>query len=151
MRVHLNIGSNQGDSRALIGQAVALIASRWPEATLATAGPVASEPWGYSSPHRFLNLAVMLDGAPPEPPEAVLDALQAIERTVGGGAPHRTPEGLYCDRPIDIDIIDIDGLDIDTPRLQLPHPRAALRPFVMEPLRQLDPATARAIIDRFSR
>ncbi|MBD5277316.1 MAG: 2-amino-4-hydroxy-6-hydroxymethyldihydropteridine diphosphokinase [Bacteroides sp.] len=151
MRVHINIGSNQGDSHALIGQAVALIASRWPSATVATAGPVESEPWGYRSSCRFLNLALMLDNAPAEPPEAVLDALQAIELAVGGGAPHRTPEGLYCDRPIDIDIIDIDGIELSTPRLTLPHPRAALRPFVIEPLRSLDPATARAIIEAASR
>ncbi len=151
MRVHINIGSNQGDSRALIGQAVALIASRWPSASIATAGPVESEPWGYDSPHRFLNLAVMLHNATAEPPEAVLDALLAIERAVGRGAPHRTPEGLYCDRPIDIDIIDIDGMRLSTPRLTLPHPRAALRPFVIEPLRSLDPDTARAIIEAASR
>jgi len=34
MRVHINIGSNQGDRLALVGQAVALIAEAWPEAAM---------------------------------------------------------------------------------------------------------------------
>ena len=40
-------------------------------------------------------------------------------------------------RTIDIDLIDFDGLRIETPELILPHPRAASRDFVMKPLSEL--------------
>ena len=40
-------------------------------------------------------------------------------------------------RTIDIDLIDFGGQIIDTPELVLPHPRAHLRSFVQEPLREL--------------
>ena len=40
-------------------------------------------------------------------------------------------------RTIDIDLIDFGGQAIDTPELTLPHPRAHLRSFVREPLREL--------------
>ena len=40
-------------------------------------------------------------------------------------------------RTIDIDLIDFGGQVIDTPELTLPHPRAHLRSFVQEPLKEL--------------
>ncbi len=55
-------------------------------------------------------------------PHAMLDITQQVEQQVGQGAPHRNPDGTYRDRPIDIDIIDIDSITLNTPRLILPHP-----------------------------
>lgn len=40
-------------------------------------------------------------------------------------------------RTIDIDLIDFDGLRLETPELILPHPRARQRAFVLEPLAEL--------------
>ena len=40
-------------------------------------------------------------------------------------------------RTIDIDLIDFGGQAINTPELTLPHPRANLRSFVQEPLKEL--------------
>lgn len=151
MKIHLNIGSNLGDRRAMLADAVAAIRRAWPRASVSVSEPVESEPWGYDSPHPFLNIGVMLVLPAPQQPEAVLDTLQAIERTLGHGAPHRNADGSYRDRPVDIDIIDIDGLHLRTPRLTLPHPRAAARPFVLLPLRTLDPSAADAIIKAAAR
>lgn len=145
MRIHLNIGSNMGDREAYLARAVELLAREFAGAGLRTAGPVESEPWGYESACRYLNIGVMLDLPAPMAPGQVLDIAQRVERAAGGGAPHRNADGSYRDRPLDIDIIDIDGLVLSTPRLTLPHPRAALRPFVMQPLRQLDPEAAARI------
>ena len=44
-------------------------------------------------------------------------------------------------RTIDIDLIDFGGKVINTPELTLPHPRAHLRSFVQDPLRELHEAT----------
>ena len=146
MRIHLNIGSNMGHREALIAAAVDAIARALPGAAVRTAGPVESEPWGYDSAGLYLNMGVMLELPEPMEPERVLDITQAAELAVGAGAPHRNADGSYRDRPLDIDIIAIDRLRLSTPRLTLPHPRAALRPFVMGPLRELDPDAADAII-----
>lgn len=143
--IHLNIGSNQGDRILLIDRAVALIARAFPEATLATAPDVESLPWGYDSPHPFINRAVMLDIPGDLDPLDLLAITQYIEQQIGAATPHRHPDGSYADRLLDIDIIDFDGLCIDSPTLTLPHPHAAERPFVIEPLALLDPDTARRL------
>lgn len=137
-KIHLNLGSNIGDRRALMGRAVALLAARLAPARLLLSDYVESEPWGYDSANTYLNMGVMVLTERTLCPEAVLAATQSVELAVGLGAPHRNPDGTYCDRPIDIDIIDMDGLHMDTPALTLPHPRAALRPFVTGPMRQLE-------------
>lgn len=145
-RIHLNIGSNQGDRMASIGRAVALIASRLHARRIELSDYVESEPWGFESDNAFLNRGVLvISDAVGDDPVDVLDRLQAIERLIAPDSPHRHSDGSYADRQLDIDIIDIDGRPFSHPRLQLPHPRANARPFVMMPLRQLDPATADAI------
>lgn len=134
--IYINIGSNQGHRHALIEQAVALIIKHFPEATVRRSDYIESEPWGYVSVHNFLNLGVAIDLDYMPDPLQVLDTMQHIEQVVGT-MPHRNADGSYRDRDIDIDIIAIDDITYDHPRLQLPHPRAAERPFVMIPLGQL--------------
>jgi 2-amino-4-hydroxy-6-hydroxymethyldihydropteridine diphosphokinase len=64
-----------------------------------------------------------------------LDQFQAWEREAG-----RAPKRVHNEaRPLDIDIIAWGGLIWKTPRLVLPHPRAHLRRFVLEPLAELLP------------
>lgn len=93
-----------------------------------------SEPWGYDSGNRYLNIGVAFETD--LTPHALLQATQHIERQCGATA-HRAPDGSYLDRTLDIDIIAVDNLHIDTPELTLPHPRMHLREFVLAPLRQL--------------
>lgn len=133
-KAYLNIGSNKGDRIANIGQAVALITSLATEGRIIKSAPVETEPWGFDSPLRFINVGVVIETS--LPPEELLTRLQEIERTISP-TPHRDASGAYIDREIDIDIIVIDGIEIDTPRLTVPHPRMHLRDFVMKPLDEL--------------
>ncbi|MDE6098069.1 MAG: 2-amino-4-hydroxy-6-hydroxymethyldihydropteridine diphosphokinase, partial [Muribaculaceae bacterium] len=133
MTVHLNIGSNTGDRHALIERAVALLVETLAPSAWRVSTPVESAPWGYQSENPFLNIGIDLELATPLQPEALLDITQSIERCISA-MPHRNPDGTYRDREIDIDIILIDDLVIDTPRLRIPHPHAKNRPFVMIPL-----------------
>ena len=96
-----------------------------------------SEPWGFAGSRRFLNIGVEIQVE--EPPLQLLRALQEIERGICA-APHRDATGGYIDRVVDIDLIYYDDLVIDTPELQLPHPRLHLRPFVLIPLKELSRA-----------
>ncbi len=142
---HINIGSNKGDRRSLIDRAVALIVdSEW-AGDVRRSSPVESMPWGYDSDRQYINVGVMLTTAL-DPPE-LLERLQQIERAVSP-APHRDPSGGYIDREIDIDLIAVDSLTVDTPRLTLPHPRMHLRAFVLAPLAELDPAWTHPLLHK---
>lgn len=137
--VHLNIGSNLGDSRVIIARAIAMIARALGPVRLDLSDYVTSPPWGYESPHPFTNRGVMITTERVLDPMDVLRATQAVEQVLGAATPHRNANGSYRDRLIDIDIIDIDRLRIHTQQLTLPHPRMAQRPFVTGPLLQLEP------------
>lgn len=140
MTLHLNIGSNLGDRRHNLAEAAEAIIKAIPaEWTLSE--PIETEPWGFESSHPFLNIAMMGILARPADPLDILDTLQGIERSICA-ASHRDAAGAYIDRLIDIDIISVDApapLQLDTPRLTLPHPRARERSFVLIPLRSLAP------------
>lgn len=132
---YLSLGSNIGDRRAHIERAVALISQAYPQCKVRCSSLMESEPWGFDSPNAFLNACVAIDGYQGSP-LALLDTVQAIERRISPMA-HRNADGTYADREIDIDIISIDGVEMATERLTLPHPRAAQREFVQAPLREL--------------
>lgn len=70
-------------------------------------------------------------------PEDLLCRLQEFEREVG-----RAPSGerpVNAPRPLDLDILYVDALELATPTLTVPHPRMTQRRFVLEPLAQIRP------------
>lgn len=139
---YLNIGSNRGNRRRFIDRAVALVGEAWPAAVVRTAPPMESPAWGYESEHTFLNVGIALDfpsAAHMPPPLVMLRTVKEIERRISADSPHRNADGTYRDRDIDIDIIDIDGVTMDTEELTLPHPRADARRFVTVPMQFLCP------------
>lgn len=141
-RIHVNIGSNTGERAALIERAVAALAVRLDpdgNAEIRLAPLIESEAWGFSSDNRFLNLGLMVDVPGDTDPETILLSLQATEQEISD-APHRQADGSYADRAVDIDLIAVDDKVVDTPELQLPHPRMHLRRFVLEPMAALDPS-----------
>lgn len=136
MIAHVNIGSNLGDSRSLLERAVAEIALRFPHSQLRRSHMVSSEPWGFTSPHKFLNIGVEFKSE--LTPLQLLHTLQEVEQGISSGA-HRLPDGSYADRRIDIDLIYYGNHIIGSRELTLPHPRMHLRRFVLEPLAELSP------------
>ena len=133
---HLNVGSNLGDRRDNVSRAVALLCERAAARDVAVSEPVESAPWGYDSPNSFINVGVTLNSA--LTPLQLLDLCQAIEREIGSGA-HRSKQGQYLDRIVDIDIIAAGDTILHSPRLTLPHPRMHLRRFVLEPMAAVSP------------
>ncbi len=149
MTLYLNIGSNIGDRRSNLLRAVALIKQLpWlrPD-TLRLSGIITSPPWGYTSPHPFLNVGLAVEITPGISPLAILDDLLSVQAAVSP-SPHRDASGHYIDRIIDIDIIAIDRLIFNHPRLTIPHPRMHLRPFVIDPMRELAPDWEHPILGR---
>ena len=117
---------------------MALVSESYPDAAVRRSAFIESEPWGFESPHKFLNVGIALDFDEYVNIESLLDDMQKIERCISSQS-HRNPDGSYRDRYIDIDIIAVDTQVIDLPNLKVPHPRAYMRDFVMVPLRELAP------------
>jgi 2-amino-4-hydroxy-6-hydroxymethyldihydropteridine diphosphokinase len=84
----------------------------------------------------FINAVVGLIPRADETPESLLGKLQAIERAFGR-RPKRRPNEA---RHLDLDLIVFKGETRAGPRLMLPHPRAHLRRFVLQPLAEIAPA-----------
>lgn len=129
---YLGLGSNLGDGHQNIAAAVLLIGEKAGE-ILAEAPLIESEPWGFESEHRFTNGAVAIRTS--LSPMELLDVTQQIERQMGRTHKHRPGES-YTDRIIDIDLLEYDDLQMDTPRLTLPHPLISQRDFVSIPLEE---------------
>ena len=68
-------------------------------------------------------------------PEQLLLATKQIERELG--RTQKSVNGLYHDRPIDIDILMYDDVHLDSDDLTLPHPHMQEREFVMKPLSEI--------------
>ena len=101
-----------------------------------------TEPWGFESENIFLNACVGVDTT--LMPMEVLDRCQKIEKSMGRKKKSKrvkqadgSTKAIYHDRIIDIDILLYDDLQIDTPRLTIPHPHMNKRRFVLEPLSEI--------------
>ena len=132
--LYLSLGTNLGDRQKNLTSAMALI-GREIGTVVSASDVMETDPWGFDSANRFLNMAakVQTDLQPLE----VLHATQEIERKLGRS--HKTQNGEYHDRLIDIDILLYDNLVMNTPELTIPHPHLYERDFVMKPLLQIAP------------
>lgn len=132
---YINIGSNLGDRYGNIVRAIAGIMDRTGTvAGVRCSAVIESEPWGFGSDNAFLNIGMLMPTTL-EPLE-LFGLLQGVERSICD-APHRNASGAYVDRIIDIDLITLGDVVMDSPELTLPHPHMREREFVMEPLRRL--------------
>lgn len=146
---YLNIGSNLGNRRLNLSRALVEIESIAGYFELSRA--MESEPWGFESKNKFLNIGVAVKSE--LSPKRMLEKLQEAERRISK-ASHRTPDGRYSDRVIDIDIMAADEMIVDEENLHIPHPHLADRKFFIVPLMELcpdwkDPRTGRALIDLY--
>lgn len=130
--VYLSLGSNIGDRLDAMRRAICLLNARAGTVDRQS-DPIETEPWGFESPNKFLNMCVRV--LTDMTPQQMLAVTQDIERQLGRTA--KSVGGHYHDRTIDIDILMYDDLKISTPELTLPHPHMHERDFVMIPLRQI--------------
>lgn len=136
-RYYLNIGTNLGDRKANLKHAIEALSEGAQRVEISEM--IKSAPWGFTSPHEFLNVGVALYS--PLSPQCMLSHLQGIERALGSEN-HRDSSGAYIDRLIDIDIMAIEDskgqpLVISTPELTVPHPHLHDRPFFLTPYLEL--------------
>ena len=130
--VYLGLGSNLGNKEQHITTAVKHLEQRVGKVRRLSS-LLKTEPWGFTSPHSFVNAAVSIDTR--LSPHEVLEATQQIERDMG--REQKSMNGEYHDRIIDIDILLYDDMEINEKDLTIPHPLMHQRDFVMIPLREI--------------
>lgn len=125
----IGLGANLGHAAATLDAACAALAAL-PQTTLvAASGRWRSRPVESSGPD-YLNAVACVRTR--LSPEALLDALQAIEHAHGRERPYRN-----APRTLDLDLLLHGDVQRHTARLTLPHPRMTERAFVLLPLLQL--------------
>lgn len=128
----LALGGNVGDVQATLDRAEALLCEGGDLRIVSRSSDYRTPPWGVTDQPPFVNRCVAVETT--LPPLALLDRVQAVERTLGRD---RTREQRWGPRTADIDILAYDDLVLDDPRLTLPHPRMFERGFVLVPLAEI--------------
>jgi GTP cyclohydrolase-4 len=128
--IYLGLGSNVGDRQSNLAEALQSLRQH---IRIDRISPVyETEPVHVTDQPRFLNLAVK--GATTLEPADLLAVIKRIESRMG-----RRPGERYGPRPIDIDILFYGDRVVRTDTLEVPHPRAAERGFVLVPLHDIAP------------
>jgi 2-amino-4-hydroxy-6-hydroxymethyldihydropteridine diphosphokinase len=133
---YLGLGSNVGDREQHFREALRLLEEHGVSVE-AVSSLYETEPVGeVLDQDDFLNAAIRIRTA--LEPEALLDVCKAIELEQGRifGAPRHGP------RPLDIDLLLLGEIELETARLRLPHREVTSRRFVLAPLLELDPELA---------
>ncbi|QAU22966.1 2-amino-4-hydroxy-6-hydroxymethyldihydropteridine diphosphokinase [Dyella sp. M7H15-1] len=131
MRAYVALGSNLGDSRQQLTDAMHALARLPHTRLLAHSHLYRTPPWGVHDQPDFLNAVVTLETS--LSPHDLLDALLKIERAAG----RERDDGRWGPRILDLDLLHITGITVNDERLTLPHPHIAERAFVLLPLHEL--------------
>ena len=128
--VYLALGSNLGERLENLKEAIASLSPQM--MVKAKSHVYETPPWGYEDQPPFLNQ--VLKAQTYLQPEPLLKHIKRLEIALGRKASF--PNGP---RLIDIDILFYDDLVLNTPALNLPHPRLHERGFVLLPLMDIAP------------
>lgn len=128
---YIGLGGNLGDARQAVLSAFNALDALVHTTTIARSSLYGSSPVDSSGSDYVNAVAALHTGLNAE---ALLDALQAIEKAAGRERPYRN-----APRTLDLDILLFADQTIATPRLTVPHPRMWERAFVLQPLAEIAP------------
>ncbi len=143
VRAYIGLGSNMGDSRAALGNAIRALDALPGARVRGVSRLYSTKPVGVVDQPDFMNAVVALDVPSGPDPEtgalALLGALKRIEQAMG-----RQKRQRWGPREIDLDLLIFGRHQINIeapaePWLQVPHPEAHERLFVLAPLAELAP------------
>ena len=135
-RVYLSLGTNLGERQGNIDTALRMLESELGRPQ-ASSDIIATKAVGFDGPE-FLNAVLCFETT--LAPEELLALCKRLEREMGRtDAPEYGEDGrrVYHDRIIDIDILDYEGVRLNTPELTIPHAQLPHRPFFRRLLRQV--------------
>lgn len=125
------LGSNIGDSLRILEAAIETLAQTPGINLSAKSSWYKTKPVGPPQPD-YLNGCAILQVE--MNPQILLETLLQIEQQFG-----RIRQERWGPRLLDLDLLLYDGLILDTPNLQIPHPRMTQRAFVLVPLTEIAP------------
>jgi len=138
--IYLSLGSNVEERKENLHAAIAALQDAGVRVTRVSSF-YETEPVDFLEQAWFLNCA--LEGETDVPALELLRALRGIELRMGS-------KKLVAKGPrlIDMDILLYGSETIDTPELQVPHPRMHLRRFVLVPLAEIAPEAVHPSLKR---
>ncbi len=130
MKAVVALGANIGNPREQIELALTML--RAATEVIAVSSLHTTEPVGGPVQPDYINAVCILES---ELPAAdLLSLLHGIEKTLG-----RERQERWGPRTIDLDLIQYGGLLSSAEELELPHPRAYERRFVLQPWSEIEP------------
>lgn len=129
---HIGLGANLADPEKQVRAALDELAAAPGIVLERKSSLYRTAPIGYDNQPDFINAVARVRTT--LEPQALLDALLEIERTHG-----RVREFLNAPRTLDLDVLLYEDRVINTDTLNVPHPRAHLRAFVLLPLLEVSP------------
>lgn len=129
---HIGLGANLSDPQGQVRAALAELAATPGIVLERQSALYRTAPIGYDNQPDFINAVARVRTT--LEPQALLDALLDIERRHG-----RVREFLNAPRTLDLDVLLYEDRQIATDTLNVPHPRAHLRAFVLLPLLEVSP------------
>lgn len=123
----LSVGSNMGDRLGNLQSTVDNLP------VVAVSPVYETEPWGVTDQDDFLNAVLVVDDESTDE-WGWLRRAHELENAAG-----RVREQRWGPRTLDVDVVTVAGVTSDDPRLELPHPRAHERAFVLVPWLAVQP------------
>ncbi len=130
--VAIALGSNMGDTKRYLDDAVKKIGELKNTTVIKVADYISTKPYGGVEQDDFLNSAMLIRTL--YTPNELLDELHRIENEAG-----RERTIHWGPRTLDLDILLYDDLVMETSELTIPHVEMHLRDFVLKPLAQIAP------------
>lgn len=131
-KVYLSLGSNMGDKRENLIEAIKRIGELESTEVIKSSTILETKPFGYIEQDNFLNACLEVKTL--LTPQEFLSSILKIELDMG-----RVREIKWGPRVIDIDILFYDNEIIQEDNLAVPHPWICEREFVLEPLSEIAP------------
>lgn len=131
-KVYLSLGSNMGDKRENLLEAIKRVGELENTEVVKSSTILETEPFGYIEQDNFLNACLEVKTL--LTPQEFLSSILKIELDMG-----RVREIKWGPRVIDIDILFYDDEIIQEDNLAVPHPWICEREFVLEPLSEIAP------------
>ncbi len=131
-RAYLGLGSNLGDKKGYLDQAVKALDEIRGCHVEKVSSYLVTKPYGGVEQDDFLNACLILKTF--LSPQELLDRMHEIEQ-----AAHRTREIHWGPRTLDLDILLYDDEIMETEDLIIPHIEMHLREFVLKPLAEIAP------------
>ena len=139
-KVFFSIGSNKGNRSKLINEAIDKI-----EISIGRVEKKSSiyetKSWGFNS-NNFYNTCLLIESSLSV--ELILNKTLKIEKDMG----RLNSRDQYIDRCIDIDILFVEDIILNSKDLIIPHPRLHLRKFVLTPMLDLAPDLIHPILNK---